>query len=255
MFENLTLFQVIIVGTLMFFALTAIIIAVISMYNKKLVTEKLAHKDALVKSEIVGLEKERERLAKDLHDEVGANLSFIAMSLSSQLKKVECAEAKASFEELLHELKQTVSRVREISHDLVPPLIEKQGLVAALRDLGSIINQSTFEFNLTSTSELKQLNPTVAINLYRVLKELINNSVKHSGGNSINITLEETATQLNITYADNGQGFDYEKGMAKSSQGLKTIENRINFIGATYSMEVQAGKVTAYHIWLPNRNT
>ena len=66
MFENLTLFQVIIVGTLMFFALTAIIIAVISMYNKKLVTEKLAHKDALVKSEIVGLEKERERLAKDL---------------------------------------------------------------------------------------------------------------------------------------------------------------------------------------------
>lgn len=226
-----------------------------SVYNKKLVTEKLAHKDALVKSEIVGLERERERLAKDLHDEVGANLSFIAMSLSSQLKKVESEAVKNSFEELLHELKSTVSRVREISHDLVPPLIEKQGLVAALRDLGSIISQSTFEFNLTYTSELKQLNPTVSINLYRVLKELINNSIKHSNGNSINISLEEGEAQLNITYSDNGTGFDYQKGMAKSSQGLKTIENRINFIGASYKMEIQAGKVTAYHIWLPNHNT
>jgi signal transduction histidine kinase len=188
-----------------------------------------------LKNEIAVIEKERKRIARDLHDEIGANLAYIGINMA-QISK-ECPNEGPFIEKMSvcqTQLNQAITDVRRISHDLLPPILEMFGLIPAVHEF--INNQnSSFEIDFSYDETFNQLNQETALQLYRVILELISNSIKHSGGENITIQLKNLNGTRKVIYFDNGVGFDMNAKKNSNGLGLKNIICRLESILAHYS--------------------
>lgn len=210
----------------------------ILVYNRK--THKLKLKQIKQKKEIdvlnsfiLGEERERNRISKDLHDSVAAQLGAAKMGLQSipfltKDKQEEQLERTAQLIGNIH------GDVRRIAHNLLPITLEKEGLIQALTEYIQEINQLgilTIVFNnkLSANFRLPKRNELV---LYRIIQELINNIIKHAQATEARVELSQSDTELKIEVADNGIGFttDHE------NQGLYTIRERSNTIGGVFDI-------------------
>jgi signal transduction histidine kinase len=135
---------------------------------------------------------------------------------------------------------------RRIAHDLLPPILEEFGLHAAINELCSAFtNGDTIAIAYSNPDQQAFFN-SVAIekylHIYRVLQELINNSVRHGKATRIQIIFENDGVKKECTYVDNGSGFDTEELPIKKGLGLKNIESRIQFLNGTLKMTSAIGK-------------
>jgi len=188
-------------------------------------------------------EKERARYAKELHDGLGPLLSTSMIYLNSLKKK----ETNENLIELIDRtdglILEAMKSIKEISNNLSPEILRKYGLVQAVRSfIEKLTLVSEIEFEINSNLELR-LQAITEFTLYRTLIELINNTLKYARASKIAIVFTEDKNVLNITYSDNGQGFDYDKALGiNAGFGLLNLENRIEKIGGKYIYQSEPGK-------------
>jgi signal transduction histidine kinase len=197
--------------------------------------------------------KERKRISEDLHDELGPLLSGIKIRVGTLRDMNNLAERESMIKETEHSLDKAVQEVRVITKNLMPRHLEEHGLIAELEELKHVIEKSkTVKMNLRVTGFETRLNPLVEINMYRIINELVNNSMKHSKADTININLMRDKKGLRIFFTDNGKGFATDKSY--DGIGLKNIANRINLFKGQYKMESVENSGTLFKINFRNEN-
>jgi PAS domain S-box-containing protein len=196
---------------------------------------------AVIKAE----ENERERISAEIHDGLGPLLSTIKLYVNElESGDMEPDEKDALLRQTNELINEAISSTRAISNNLSPHLIIDFGLVKAVESFCKKVNlaQKT-RIAFESTLGNRRYDQTVEIVLYRIITELINNSLKHAQAGKIEIYLEMIDQVLQMTYLDDGKGFDKETAMNNltGGMGLKNIVSRLNSVNGSYRMHTRPG--------------
>lgn len=203
-----------------------------------------------VLAEITAMEKERARIAADLHDELGPMLSAIKLKINSF--ELTDADDLVQVDKTNNHIDGLIKRMREISYDLIPNTLIRKGLVIALREFIDYINRdNVFKIDFVADESLN-ISEQKAIHLYRIAQEIINNTIKHSGGNTLRIYLKQANGTLFLSTLDNGTGFDqYAASKGEGGIGLRNILSRTEIIGGQMFVESQKNNGTKYSFEIP----
>lgn len=191
---------------------------------------KSRHQNDLFLSSIHAQEEERKRIAQDLHDELGAVISIMRMHLV-MLEQQSSEESQLAGLQNARQLSETaLASIRSITHQLMPPQLVSFGLTATLESVTEQINR-TQEINiqLTSVFTTGDLSWIVNLGLYRIIMELINNTIKHARARQVSIDLSQEGQYIRCEYTDDGIGLQEEH--AGKGLGHKSIEGRVSALG------------------------
>jgi signal transduction histidine kinase len=203
-------------------------------------------------SVIVGQEEERKRIARELHDGIGVLLSTAKIRFSSLEDEKADDRTSGIFKKAYEMLDKAGKEVRRISHDMMPGVLSKFGLREALEDLfEDLENMTDMQIEVDMQCSHERLPDNLEIMLYRVVQELINNTIKHAGATKISCMIKRTADAIEIDYADNGKGFDEKSLPHNKSLGIFGIRSRIDFLSGTVKLESGEGKGTRFVIHVP----
>lgn len=218
--------------------------------QKAVMREQELATEAVIEAE----EKERKRIAGDLHDGVGQLMSAARMNLSLVANEVkfENEEQKAAFEKALSLVDDSCKEVRAVSHNIMPNALLKAGLASAIRDFLHKIDHRVLEVNLYADGINDRLPSNIEMVLYRVVQECVNNVIKHSGASKLDITLIKDEDGITVTVEDNGKGFNpTEKQAEDAGIGLKNMQTRIHYLKGTIEWDTAPGKGTVVMINVP----
>lgn len=211
----------------------------------ELETEKqLTATEAVLKGE----ENERTRLAKDLHDGLGGMLSGIKYSMNTMKGNlIMTPENQQAFERSMDMLDSSIKEMRRVAHNMMPEALVKFGLDTALKDFCSDINQSgALNVNYQSIGmEAAEVDQTTAITVYRIVQELINNTMKHAAAKNAIVQLSRENNKLSITVEDDGKGFDTALLQSAKGIGWTNIRNRVEFLKGKLDVSAGEGKGTS----------
>jgi signal transduction histidine kinase len=201
---------------------------------------------------LAGEEKERTRLARDLHDGLGGLLSSTKLGLSAINKNaLEQETMKAGIDRSIDLLDGAVDELRRLAHNLMPDLIVKYGLKETLRDYASRMSQSTCQVECEFLQFESTLSTEQEISLYRVIQELVNNALKHANATNILIQLSSHNKRLHITIEDDGKGFDMESVDLQHSAGMHNVRSRRSFLNGEMKFMSENGAGTTIELELP----
>jgi len=229
------------VTTSLSFAIGVFMIQKIFKYMKKVEDSRRLTEKMFLNTIIQTEEKERKRFAKDLHDGLGPLLSTVKMSVSSlaQMEHDESSKEIVMNTELV--INEAIKSLKEISDNLSPHVLNNFGLLRAITNFSSKINTTkTVAIAIESNLKEERFESNIEVVLYRVLCELINNTIKHAKAKNIEIYLIKLEKYITIVYKDNGQGFDVQKVMEKpatTGMGFSNIYSRINSLKGEISVE------------------
>jgi two-component system NarL family sensor kinase len=233
------------------------IVFFVIFYQKKMLQARLNQQQMetefqqkMMLASLESQENERQRLASELHDSIGAMLSTIRLSVLT-LSRTEGLD-KESVQQTKKMIDDTIDSVRRISRDLMPSVLEKFGLTQAITEMCQMYSTvSGIAIPFTNTGEEKALDKAKEIMLFRLLQELINNAMKHSQGTRINVSAS-WSDRLIIVVEDDGIGFNAdEKNKTIGGLGLYNMQNRARIIGAEFNYEPEWQKGTRAIITLP----
>lgn len=218
---------------------------------------QIAHQIQLLNASILSQEKERKRIAKDLHDSIGSKLNVILLSLHRVNSLVnDLPKVATTIQDSLDLLNSTVGRTRCIAHGLLPPTLESFGLITAIEELCDDyrkIGALTIDFEVAEKGAIG-LDKTVELHLFRVLQELFLNSTKHSEASKIKLFLKGDPSTVQLTYQENGKGFDMSKFEAKKGLGMQNIESRLKIIHAEWKFYSAIGEGVEVTICVPSHS-
>jgi len=216
----------------------------------ELETEKqLEATEAVLKGE----EQERTRLAKDLHDGLGGMLSGIKYSFTTMKQNlIMTPENQQAFERSMDMLDSSMKEMRRVAHNMMPEALVRFGLDTALKDFCNDINQSGgLKVNYQSFGlDGVTIDQTISITLYRIVQELLNNTMKHAKAKSAIVQVTKSNNQLSVTVEDDGKGFDIGILKVNTGIGWKNIQNRVEFLKGKLNITSKAGEGTSVLIEL-----
>ncbi len=207
--------------------------------------KQLAATQAVLK----GQDEERTRLAKDLHDGLGGMLSGIKFSFGNMKDNmVMTAESHQAFERSMDMLDTSIKELRRVAHNMMPESLLKFGLDAALNDLCLQLNSTGVVKATYQSIGLKSVsvNRDIALNVYRIVQELLNNIMKHAAATEVLVQTTYGDNAFSITVEDNGRGFD-ARAQTKGV-GWESIRNRVAYLKGTVDVQSAAGKGTSVFI-------
>jgi signal transduction histidine kinase len=195
-----------------------------------------------------GQEEERSRMAKDLHDGLGGLLSGVKLQLGAMKGNLILSEENGKiFNRALSKLDESISEMRRVAHNLMPEALMKLGLQQALQDYCDGLSESQdFKINTEFYGLEKRMESSYEIVIYRIVQELLNNSVKHSGASTILVQVMRQDKNLTITVEDNGNGFDIEPVL--QGAGLINIRSRVDYLKGQLDIKSEPGKGTSVYI-------
>ncbi|MEN9447614.1 MAG: Oxygen sensor histidine kinase NreB [Bacteroidota bacterium] len=200
---------------------------------------EIRHQENLVQSIINTQEEERKRIAQDLHDDISSKL--IALSLNLHLLKSHKTEEieKNNILSTIETINQNaIETSRKIAHNLFPPMLEKFGLIDAIEEVVSDYNKSNqIQINFQNQTELATIGKEIQLHVFRIIQELINNSIKHGKASKINIEFKSINAKSTCDYSDNGVGIDKLKFEKAKGLGFNNIESRIKSINGNYTID------------------
>ncbi|MFT3704274.1 MAG: sensor histidine kinase [Agriterribacter sp.] len=211
--------------------------------------KKLAATEAVLKGE----EQERTRLAKDLHDGLGGMLSGIKYAFQTMKGNlVMTPDNHQAFERSMDMLDSSIKEMRRVAHNMMPEALVKFGLDTALKDFCNDINQSgVLQINYQSTGiENAVIDQTIAITIYRIVQELINNTIKHAGATTAILQVEKANGNITLTIEDDGKGFDPIILQQAKGIGWSNIQSRVEFLKGKLDVKSGEGKGTSVLIEL-----
>jgi signal transduction histidine kinase len=234
--------------------ITAVVLGVIILYFAISIIRQqkrnLQLQKAAILAEIAAMEKERARIAADLHDDLAPVLSVIKF----QVDNVEAinSEEKEQLERASEHLDSLVARIREIANNLMPSALHRKGLITAVREFADKANaQGKANISLDYSDEVN-LSAENNINIYRAIQEVVHNCLKHAEASELHITISRKGDTLAVLCRDNGKGFDFEKRLSEGNGiGLRSLRNRTEMMGGSLTVESKTGKGTAYLFEIP----
>jgi two-component system NarL family sensor kinase len=241
-------------------AATLLIISLLSYRNYKqkqklqqvriseLETEKqLTATEAVLKGE----EQERTRLAKDLHDGLGGMLSGIKHSFGNMKQNlIMTPDNREAFERSMDMLDSSIKEMRRVAHNMMPENLLKFGLEIALRDFCIDISTNTsLQVNYQSVGLADvQLEQSKSISIYRIVQELIHNSLKHASAQTALVQISKTDEQIVVEVEDDGVGFNINELKQVKGIGWNNIQSRVDFLKGKLDVQSAPGKGTSIHI-------
>lgn len=202
---------------------------------------------------IAAEEAERQRIAKDLHDGVGQIMSAVKMNLSvlaSEMKFANDSE-RSDLDRILSLVDDSCKEVRSVSHNMMPNALLKNSLAAAVREFISKLDHKKLKVHLYTEGLEERLNPNVESVLYRVIQECVNNVIKHSQADTLDISIIRDANEVTATVEDNGRGFDINDKKIVDGIGLKNIRTRVEYLKGTVDIDTAPGKGTVVALYVP----
>ncbi|MEJ7913000.1 MAG: ATP-binding protein [Chitinophagaceae bacterium] len=231
----------VVLGIIIFYFITS----VIRQQRKNLELQKQS-----VQLQITALEKDRARIASDLHDELGPMLSAVKMKINSfeltdEDDTIEIEKTNTHIDEMLQ-------RMRQISFNLMPNTLLRKGLIMAVGEFVEYIGKSNaLQIEFTPGGPIV-LSEDKTINTYRIVQEIIHNTIKHAQATRLVLQLAQEGQHLILKTADNGIGFDQHKDTSdRQGIGLRNLLSRTEMMQGKMFLETKKGKGTAYTFEIP----
>lgn len=196
---------------------------------------------------IQGEEAERTRLARDLHDGLGGMLTGIKFQLNTMKGNVILTEENAlTFTKSILQIDNAITEMRRVAHNMMPENLLKFGLNDALQNYCDVISENTgLKIIYQNFGFDERLDQTTEIVLYRIIQELLNNTIKHANATQCCVQISKNDHQVNLTVEDNGKGFDVNA--QKNGIGLANIQHRVDYLKG--KLDIQSDeKGTSTHI-------
>ena len=195
----------------------------LSVYKQRtlLLEKQKNHQGEIIKAIVESQEHERNKVGRELHDMIGANISVIKQQVDKKNKS------------LISLIERTIDSVRNLSHGLITPLIKDDEFVDEINELCVLFSDIDLQVKSHFHNWDKNIKPEKATHLYRIVQELLQNAVKHSQADLVYIQfIVDNAGKLTLMYEDDGIGFDYNLVYNKDGLGLINIDNRLKLINA-----------------------
>ena len=222
------------------------------IHKLKQETLKANYHNDLLRSNIRAEEEERKRIAQDLHDEMGAVLSIMRMNLVllEQQSRQTTVSLSPGIENVRKLTENAITSMRNISHRLMPPQLETFGLVKTLESVArQICETGKIAIQIHAPEQMPDLLWVIKLGLYRIVMELINNTIKHSGATQVTIDIHSSNEQVFCQYTDNGKGLN--KADSGNGLGFKSIEGRINAMNGFFEIDTEQGHGFKANIRMP----
>ncbi|MFN3849376.1 MAG: 7TM diverse intracellular signaling domain-containing protein [Spirosomataceae bacterium] len=222
--------------------------------RKRLLIERSKQQQIALETGLQLQYQERSRLAKELHDGVGIDISIIKMKLEALGLDLEKRGFRTKeFNDTISNLDNVASDIRSFSHNLMPPDLENNGIVNVLKSLVYNLQKlhPSIEINFTTNIENKLVDD-LSQNLYFITKELINNALKYANATIIDIELMQENHQILLKVADNGIGYDFEQAIKKGGLGLKSILSRSKLINAKFEVFEKPSRGVLHQLTKPD---
>lgn len=201
----------------------------------------------LIKAEIEGQDKERIRIAQELHDSVGGNLAAIKLQLNNSTYGKE-----KEIKRINTQINDTYNQIRSISHNLLPKKFNQNNFCEFIEEyqkkLTELSNLKSY-FSAHPRNEINELDEKVLTEVYHIIQELITNTLKHANAKSIELQLNLIENIFSIIFEDNGKGFlieNYKEGI-----GLTNIKNRIHQLNGSVQIDTTPNRGTIFNIEIP----
>ncbi|GEM_PF-5252983 len=186
---------------------------------------------------IVAQEEERKRIAMDLHDGIGVLLSAARLRLSRLSKRSDKQEETDVVTETESIIQNASQEVRRVSHQMMPGVLTKLGLFEGIEDLmESIEEQHGIKINLKYPDLDERFSEKVEVMIYRIVQELINNTLKHSGAKQVNLIFRLANRHMHVEYQDDGKGFDAADASIQKSLGIQSIATRVKLLNGIHEI-------------------
>ncbi len=215
--------------------------------KEKLFLEKEAE---ATRSLMLGEEKERQRIAQELHDGIGVLLSSASIYFSD-IEKNNLPENTQAMTKIKTLLVQAGTEVRRISQNMMPVVLKQFGLQAALEDLLADFSEKTGIATFGDIALPLRLNEKKEIMIYRIVQELLHNTLKHSKADKVTFLLHKNKDTLEVNYTDNGKGFLVKDILYEKGLGIPGIRNRIKILHGTFKMSTSPGNGFSFNILFP----
>lgn len=203
------------------------------------------HKQNIL-AEITATERDRARIARDLHDELGPILSSVKLRIN--IFEFTDADDKVQIEKINDGIDTAVTRIREISHDLMPLDLLRTGLVGAIKEYVNGISNDILNITFRCSGDI-ELSEQASVNIYRIIQEIIHNTIKHAQATHLSIAFIKEKGRLIITVKDNGIGFEQKE--IQGGLGLKSLHSRAKLLNGKIFLESKKGTGTEFIFEIP----
>ena len=243
--------EIIVYSFIAFLLMGLVLILFFYFSRKKIIQKEFEKKDLeiqyqkeLLSSVIITQEEERKRIAQDLHDDISSKLNIVSLNshllTTPNLTETEVVEITNN---IINLTAKALDNSRKIAHGLLPPVLDKFGLHAGVEEL-------CLEFSSSKAVKVKYENKTVFdiidndkhLHVFRILQELMNNSLRHGKASIISIIFEKKDEKNWCFYTDDGIGFEMKSDENKKGLGMKNIESRIAFLNGKMTLDSSINK-------------
>lgn len=255
--ENVEIIRAVVYTFFAFIFMGSAVLVFVYFSRKKIIEQKIknrekeiAHQKTLINAIIETQEKERNRIAQDLHDDISSGLNVVAINCHMlKTPNLDYNEQLKITNTILDLTSKVLQSSRRIAHGLLPPVIEKFGLHEGIKELAENIN-NTGEVDVIYNNHvnLDNLNINKHLHIFRIIQELINNSLKHSNASTITIEFNQEDDNIKLYFYDNGKGFDVSNSSHKKGLGMKNIESRISLLQAKLIVDSKLNQGTHFLI-------
>lgn len=197
-----------------------------------------------------GEERERQRVGRDLHDGLGGTLAGIKINLSDVVANTSSTGKDTELGKIIAQLDNSVNDLRSIARNLMPETLLKFGLETALKDLCETFNNSELKITLQLFDIQESMEVSVKINIYRIIQEILSNTVRHSGASQLLLQCSQNGSVFLITAEDNGRGFDASAAGNAKGIGLSNIRNRVALLHGKMELNTAINEGTSINIEL-----
>ncbi len=226
-------------------------------YSRKKIIEKeiekvnikLNHQKKILQNTIKVQEKERNRIAQDLHDAISSKLNVVSLTTNVLIEDDSVSkDHKEALQHILDITTRTLESSRRIAHELMPPILNNFGLKVALEELFDEFTSNT-EIKINhSIDAIENLNESDKLHVFRITQELINNALIHGKANQLQMELKKENKGFVLVFKDNGKGFDVNAKNKKSGIGLQNINSRVAILNAKLFVESSKKTGTTFTI-------
>jgi PAS domain S-box-containing protein len=210
--------------------------------ERVLASETLSQANARL---IEAQERERTRIARELHDDLGSSLAILGIEIlrAGQPVSGSPGQRHPGVQEVYKKLQELASRVSHLSHQLHSPMLEYMGLAKAIeKECREFSEKYRIPVSCSCNELPAMLDPNVAISLLRVVQEALHNVAKHSRADNVTVNVIATSTEIKLLVSDDGVGFDAELSRLAPGIGLISMRERMRLIGGAFEIQAEPGK-------------
>jgi PAS domain S-box-containing protein len=222
------------------------------LVTAKDITLQIQSENLLLRAIIDTQEKERQRLAKDLHDSLGQQISAIKFYISATADTIEDKNNKDILVKSNDALMRVLADMRNICFNLMPKTLEEFGLLKAVEEL---CNQPAYatqiKFTVERSAQFPSLKQFIEIDIFRIVQEFISNAIQHGKADKIWMRFQHTKNNIRIVLKDNGKGFDIYEGEVFPGRGLQNVQSRVKSHNGELKIKSVIDSGTEYQVTIP----